>query len=399
MNTLSSFSPRALELQNQLADFMKEHVYPAEVDVEAWQADPATRWTPSPRIEDLKDKARQAGLWNLFLPDAVHGSGLSNLDYAPLAERMGRVLWASEVFNCNAPDTGNMEVLAHFASDAQKAQWLAPLLHGEIRSAFAMTEPDVASSDATNIALKIESDGSDYVLNGRKWWITGAGDPRCEILIVMGVTNPDADKHNRHSMVLVPMDTPGVQIVRALEAFGFDDAPSGHMELAFSGVRVPKANLIQTEGSGFALAQARLGPGRIHHCMRLIGLAQRALELMIERAKTRIAFGKPLAAQGMAQDMIALSRCEIEQARLLTLNAAAKLDALGNKGAKDEIGMIKIVAPRMDYAVIDRAIQRCGAEGLQHPYLAHALVGARCLRLADGPDETHIAALARSMLK
>jgi acyl-CoA dehydrogenase len=399
MTTHSDFSPRALELQKQLAEFMQSHVHPAETDVETWQADPATRWTPSPRIEDLKQKARQAGLWNLFLPDAAHGAGLSNLDYAPLAEQMGRVLWASEAFNCNAPDTGNMEVLAHFASDAQKARWLTPLLRGEIRSAFAMTEPDVASSDATNIALKIESDGSDYLLNGRKWWITGAGDPRCEILIVMGVTDPDADKHNRHSMVLVPMDTPGVHIVRALQAFGFDDAPSGHMELAFSAVRVPKANLIQTEGSGFALAQARLGPGRIHHCMRLIGLAQRALELMVERAKTRIAFGKPLAAQGMVQDMIALSRCEIEQARLLTLNAAARLDALGNKGAKDEIGMIKIVAPRMAVGVIDRAIQLYGAEGLQHPFLAHALAGARCLRLADGPDETHIAALARSMLK
>jgi acyl-CoA dehydrogenase len=395
----TNVSPRAQDLLALLADFMQSHVYPAEAEVAAWQADPLTHWQTAPIIEKLKQQARQAGLWNLFLPDAVHGAGLSNRDYAPLAEQMGRVLWASEVFNCNAPDTGNMEVLAHFGNAAQKAQWLDPLLRGEIRSAFAMTEPDVASSDATNIAFRIESDGDDYVLNGRKWWITGAGDPRCKILIVMGVTDPDADKHTRHSMVLVPMQTPGLRIVRALEALGFDDAPSGHMELAFTDVRVPKSHLIQTEGSGFALAQARLGPGRIHHCMRLIGLSQRALELMIERAKSRTAFGKPLAAQGMVQNAIALSRCEIEQARLLTLNAAAKLDALGNKGAKDDIGMIKIVAPRMAVTVIDRAIQLFGAEGLQHPFLSHAWAGARSLRLADGPDEVHIAALARGMLK
>jgi len=394
-----NFSPRAQELLARLADFMHSHVYPAEAEVAAWQADPQTHWQTAPVIEQLKRQARQVGLWNLFLPDAGHGAGLSNRDYAPLAEQMGRVLWASEVFNCNAPDTGNMEVLAHFGNAEQKAQWLDPLLRGEIRSAFAMTEPDVASSDATNIAFRIESDGDHYVLNGRKWWITGAGDPRCRILIVMGVTDPDADKHARHSMVLVPMQTPGVKIVRALEALGFDDAPSGHMELAFADVRVPKSHLIQTEGSGFALAQARLGPGRIHHCMRLIGLSQRALELMIERAKSRTAFGKPLAAQGMVQNAIALSRCEIEQARLLTLNAAAKLDALGNKGAKDDIGMIKIVAPRMAVTVIDRAIQLFGAEGLQHPFLSHAWAGARSLRLADGPDEVHIAALARGMLK
>ena len=390
---------RAQALLAQLEDFMQEHVYPAEAEVAAWQNDPSTRWLPCPRIEALKALAKQAGLWNLFLPDAGHGAGLSNRDYAPLAEQMGRVLWASEVFNCNAPDTGNMEVLAHFGSEAHKAQWLEPLLRGEIRSAFAMTEPDVASSDATNIAFRIESDGDDYVLNGRKWWITGAGDPRCQILIVMGVTAPDADKHARHSMVLVPLKTPGLRIVRALEAFGFDDAPSGHMELSFENVRVPKSNLIGAEGSGFAMAQARLGPGRIHHCMRLIGLAQRALELMVERTKSRQVFGKPLAAQGMAQEMMALSRCDIEQARLLTLNAASRLDAVGNKHAKDDIGMIKIVAPRMALTVIDRAIQLYGSEGLQHPFLAHAWVGARCLRLADGPDESHIAALARSMLK
>ena len=399
MTTLFNFSPRALELQNQLADFMRSDILPAETAVASWQAHTETRWLPCPTIEALKQKAKIAGLWNLFLPDATHGAGLSNLEYAPLAEQMGRVLWASEVFNCNAPDTGNMEVLAHFASASQKQQWLNPLLNGEIRSAFAMTEPDVASSDASNIALRIESDGDDYVLNGSKWWITGAGDPRCKILIVMGVTNPDADKYARHSMILVPMDTPGLRVVRALEAFGFDDAPSGHMELEFNNVRVSKANLLQAEGSGFALAQARLGPGRIHHCMRLIGLAQRALELMLERTQQRVVFGKPLAAQGMAQEMIALSRCEIEQARLLTLNAAAKLDAGNNKTAKDDIGMIKIVAPRMAFTVINRAIQLFGAAGLQHDFLAHALVGARCLQLADGPDEAHIAALARSMLR
>ena len=390
----------AAALLPALTAFMHERVLPAETEVAAWQADPGTRWTPCPAIERLKAEARTAGLWNLFLPDAAHGAGLSNRDYAPMAEQMGRVLWAPEVFNCNAPDTGNMELLAHFGDDAQKAQWLEPLLRGEIRSAFAMTEPEVASSDATNIALRIARDGGDYVLDGRKWWITGAGDPRCRILIVMGVTDPDADRHARHSMVLVPMDTPGVRVTRALQAFGFDDAPGGHMELAFDGVRVPVANRIDAEGSGFALAQARLGPGRIHHCMRLIGLAQRALELMVERAKTRVAFGKPLAAQGMAQEMIALSRCEIEQARLLTLDAAAKLDTLGNKGAKDEIGMIKIVAPRMACRVIDRAIQVHGGAGLsQDLFLAQAYAGARSLRLADGPDEVHIAALARSMLK
>ncbi len=399
MTALFNYSPRALELHSQLTGFMQQYIYPAEAEVSAWQANPSTHWQTAPVIEALKQQAKDAGLWNLFLPDASHGAGLSNLDYAPLAEQMGRVLWASEVFNCNAPDTGNMEVLAHFGNEAQKTQWLVPLLRGEIRSAFAMTEPDVASSDATNISLRIESDDDDYVLNGRKWWITGAGDSRCKILIVMGVTNADADKHARHSMILVPMHTPGVRVVRALQAMGFDDAPSGHMELDFNNVRVPKSNLMGSEGSGFALAQARLGPGRIHHCMRLIGLAQRALELMIARSQQRIAFGKPLAAQGMAQEMIALSRCEIEQARLLTLNAAAKLDAGNNKTAKDDIGMIKIVAPRMACAVIDRAMQLFGAEGLQHPFLPHAYVGARCLRLADGPDEVHIAALARGMLR
>jgi acyl-CoA dehydrogenase len=399
VSPLFPFSDRARELDARLADFMATRVLPAEAEVHTWAADPATRWTVCPRIEALKAEAKAAGLWNLFLPDATHGAGLSNLDYAPLAERMGRVLWASEVFNCNAPDTGNMEVLAHFATPEQKASWLAPLVRGEIRSAFAMTEPDVASSDATNIALDIRRDGEHYVLQGRKWWITGAGDPRCKILIVMGVTTPDAEAHARHAMVLVPMDTPGVRVVRALESFGHDDAPGGHVELAFNDVRVPASNLIGGEGQGFALAQARLGPGRIHHCMRLIGMAQRALEMMVARASSRIAFGKPLGAQGMAQEAIALSRCEIEQARLLTLDAAAQLDAKGNKGAKDAIGMIKIVAPRMACAVVDRAIQIHGAGGLADPFLSAAYTGARCLRLADGPDEVHIASLAKGMLK
>jgi acyl-CoA dehydrogenase len=399
MTALFNFSPRARELQQKLADFMAAHIYPAEKIVASWGADSTQRWTSAPIIEQLKQEAKKAGLWNLFLPDKVHGAGLSNLDYAPLAEQMGKVLWASEVFNCNAPDTGNMELLAHFASAEQKTQWLTPLLNGEIRSAFAMTEPNVASSDATNISFRIDRDGDEYVLNGQKWWITGTGDPRCKILIVMGLSKADADKHARHSMMLVPMSTPGLRILRALEAFGFDDAPSGHVELHFENVRVPKENLIHTEGSGFALAQARLGPGRIHHCMRLIGLAQRALDMMVDRAQSRIAFGKPLGAQGMAQEAIALSRCEIEQARLLTLNAAAALDHGDNKSAKDEIGMIKIIAPRMACNVIDRAIQMHGAAGLQDPFLAHAFVGARSLRLADGPDEVHIASLARSMLK
>jgi acyl-CoA dehydrogenase len=399
VSPLFPFSARARTLDATLAAFMAERVLPAETAVHAWQQDPATRWTVCPRIESLKREAQDAGLWNLFLPDATHGAGLSNLDYAPLAERMGRVLWASEVFNCNAPDTGNMEVLAHFGSASQKSEWLAPLLRGEIRSAFAMTEPDVASSDATNIAFGIRRDGGNYVLDGRKWWITGAGDPRCRILIVMGVSSPDAEPHARHAMVLVPMDTPGLRIVRPLHALGHDDAPGGHVELEFNSVRVPVANLIGGEGQGFALAQARLGPGRIHHCMRLIGMAQRALEMMVARAQTRVAFGKPLGAQGMVQEAIALSRCEIEQARLLTLDAAAQLDAKGNKGAKDAIGMIKIVAPRMACAVIDRAIQIHGAGGLADPFLSAAYTGARCLRLADGPDEVHIASLAKGMLK
>jgi acyl-CoA dehydrogenase len=400
MTDLFACSERARELRDRLARFQREHVEPAEAEYFAHIAQPDRRWTIPPIMESLKKKARAAGLWNLFLPDAEHGAGLSNLDYAPLAEITGRSLIAPEVYNCNAPDTGNMEVLAHFGSDAQKSRWLGPLLAGEIRSAFAMTEPDVASSDATNIATRVERDGAHYIINGHKWWTTGAMDPRCAVFIVMGVTNPDAEPHRRHAMILVPRDTPGVRIVRALEVFGFDDAPHGHAELIFENVRVPAENLILGEGRGFEIAQGRLGPGRIHHCMRLIGLAQRALESMIDRAKSRIAFGKLLAAQGMVQDAIAQSRCDIEQARLLTLAAASTLDREGIKGAKDAIGMIKIVAPRMACGVIDRAMQIHGAAGLSGDnFLAHAYAGARALRLADGPDEVHIAALAKSMLK
>ncbi len=400
MTDLFACSERAREVRDRLARFQREHVEPAEAVYFAHIAQPDRRWTIPPIMESLKKKARAAGLWNLFLPDAEHGAGLSNLDYAPLAEITGRSLIAPEVYNCNAPDTGNTEVLAQFGSDAQKSQWLTPLLAGEIRSAFAMTEPDVASSDATNIATRIDRDGAHYVINGHKWWTTGAMDPRCAVFIVMGVTNPDAEPHRRHAMILVPRDTPGVRIMRALEVFGFDDAPHGHAEMIFENVRVPAENLILGEGRGFEIAQGRLGPGRIHHCMRLIGLAQRALESMIDRAKSRIAFGKPLAAQGMVQDAIAQSRCDIEQARLLTLAAASTLDRDGIKGAKDAIGMIKIVAPRMACGVIDRAMQIHGAAGLSGDnFLAHAYAGARALRLADGPDEVHIAALAKSMLK
>ncbi|MDQ3495317.1 MAG: acyl-CoA dehydrogenase family protein [Pseudomonadota bacterium] len=406
---------RSRALATKLGAFMEEHMLPAEAAFAAWDADPATRWTVPPLLETLKARAREAGLWNLFLgkpasPDEAHGDALSNLDYAPLAECMGRSLIAPEIFNCSAPDTGNMELLAQFGSAEQQARWPQPLLDGCIRSAFAMTEPGVASSDATNIAMRFVRDGDDYVLDGRKWWTTGAGDPRCALLVVMGVTNPDASPHRRQSMLLVPMDTPGITVERPLSVFGYDDAPHGHVELRFDRVRVPAANLLHAEGSGFEIAQARLGPGRIHHCMRLVGLAQRALEAMVERTRSRIAFAQPIGAHGMAQDMIATSRCEVEQARLLTLHAATSLDAAVGAGARDpvardrigrdSIGMIKIVAPRMACAVIDRAIQLHGAGGLsQDHFLARAYAAARALRLADGPDEVHIAALARSMLK
>jgi len=400
MSDLFPLSERARELRARLRDFQHTHVEPAEAEYFAHIAQDGRRWTIPPVIERLKNLARAAGLWNLFLPDKQHGTGLSNLDYAPLAEAMGRSPLAPEVYNCNAPDSGNMEVLLHYGTDAQKQRWLMPLLAGEIRSAFAMTEPDVASSDATNIATRIARDGGDCVIDGHKWWTTGAMDPRCAVFIVMGVTNPDAEPHRRHAMVLVPRDTPGVRVVRPLTVFGYDDAPHGHAEVLFEAARVPAENLLLGEGRGFEIAQGRLGPGRIHHCMRLIGLAQRALDAMSARARTRVAFGKPLAAHGTVQDAIAQSRCDIEQARLLTLSAAAALDRSGIKGAKDAIGMIKIVAPRMACAVLDRAMQIHGALGLsQDAFLAHGYAGARSLRLADGPDEVHIAALAKSMLK
>jgi acyl-CoA dehydrogenase len=400
MPDLFPLSARACELRERVSVFQREQIEPAEAEYLAHLEQPGQRWTIPPVMERLKEQARAAGLWNLFLPDAQHGPGLSNLDYAPLAEIMGRSLIAPEVFNCSAPDTGNMEVLAQYGSPQQQEIWLKPLLAGEIRSAFAMTEPEVASSDATNIATRIARDGDDYVIDGRKWWTSGACDPRCAVFIVMGVTNPDAESHCRHAMILVPRAAPGVSVLRPLNVFGFDDAPHGHAEVLFERVRVPAENLILGEGRGFEIAQGRLGPGRIHHCMRLIGLAERALDSMITRARTRIAFGKPLAAQGMVQQAIAESRCEIEQARLLTLAAADALDRHGNKAAKDAVGMIKIVAPRMACTVIDRAIQIHGGLGVcQDTFLAHAYAGARALRLADGPDEVHIAALAKSMLR
>ena len=400
MSELFALSERARDLHRRVADFQRDAIEPAEAEYFAHLAQSGQRWTIPTVMEKLKAQARSAGLWNLFLPDSKHGSGLSNLDYAPLAEIMGRSPIAPEVFNCNAPDTGNMEVLAQYGSPAQQERWLKPLLAGEIRSAFAMTEPAVASSDATNIATRIARDGNAYVIDGHKWWTSGACDPRCAVFIVMGVTNPQAEPHRRHAMILVPRDTPGVTVVRALNVFGFDDAPHGHAEVRFENVRVPAENLILGEGRGFEIAQGRLGPGRIHHCMRLIGLAQRALESVLARANARVAFGKPLAAQGMVQNAIAESRCEIEQARLLTLAAADTLDRYGNKVAKDAIGMIKIVAPRMACNVIDRAIQIHGGLGVcQDTFLAQAYAAARALRLADGPDEVHIAALAKSMLR
>jgi acyl-CoA dehydrogenase len=395
--TLSLFpqSDKSRTLGEKLTRFLHERIEPAEAEYHAHIAQPGQRWTIPPVMEQLKSRARSEGLWNLFVPKV-----LTNLEYAPLAEIMGRSPLAPEVFNCNAPDSGNMEVLLHYGSPAQQSRWLAPLLDGTIRSAFAMTEPAVASSDATNIAARITRDGNGYVVDGRKWWTTGAMDPRCAVFIVMGVTNPDAEPHRRHAMILVPRDASGVNIARPLTVLGYDDAPHGHAEVVFDRVRVPAENLILGEGRGFEIAQGRLGPGRIHHCMRLIGLAQRALEAMIARANARVAFGKPLAAQGTVQRDIAQSRCEIEQARLLTLAAASALDRDGIKSAKDAIGMIKIVAPRMACEVIDRAIQIHGGAGLgPDHFLAHAYAGARSLRLADGPDEVHLAALAKAMLR
>jgi acyl-CoA dehydrogenase len=399
------YSPKTKELQAQLQAFMDEHIYPAEG---AYHAEIAAnsvagkRWTPLQTIEKLKVKARSAGLWNLFLPvdsaaaSGYDGAGLTNQEYAPLAEIMGRVMWASEVFNCSAPDTGNMETIARYGSEQDKARWLRPLLEGQIRSAFAMTEPDVASSDATNIATRIERDGDDYVINGRKWWTSGAGDPRCAIYITMGKTNPDAPRHSQQSMVLVPANTPGINVIRPLNVMGYDDAPHGHMEVVYDNVRVPASNILLGEGRGFEIAQGRLGPGRIHHCMRLIGLAERALELMCKRASSRVAFGKTVASQTVTQERIAESRCKIDMARLLTLKAAWMMDVGGNKFAKNEIAMIKVVAPNMACEVIDWAIQVHGGGGMCDDFpLAYSYVNARTLRFADGPDEVHRNAIAK----
>jgi acyl-CoA dehydrogenase len=403
------YSARTQELQGRLLAFMAEHVTPAEpgyfAEIEANTA-AGRRWTPLQLIEDLKAKARAAGLWNLFLQDvtaplspfaaADRGLSLSNVDYAPLAEIMGRTPWASEVFNCSAPDTGNMEVLMRYGTPEHQKRWLEPLLDGRIRSAFAMTEPAVASSDATNIQASIVRDGDDYVLNGRKWWTSGAGDPRCAVYIFMGKTDPQAPPHAQQSMILVPADAPGVKVLRPLTVFGYDDAPHGHMEVAFDGVRVPASNILLGEGRGFEIAQGRLGPGRIHHCMRLIGLAERALELMCERAAARVAFGKPLSHQTVTQERIAEARCQIDMARLLTLKAAWMMDVAGNKSAKSEIAMIKVVAPNMACRVIDWAMQVFGAMGMSEDApLAYFYTVARTLRFADGPDEVHRNSIAK----
>ncbi len=389
-------SLKTRECLARLHHFMAENVYPGEAAYHS-EINTGDRWAPLGMIEKLKEKARAAGLWNLFLPDV---SGLSNLDYAPLAEIMGRVTWASEVFNCSAPDTGNMEVLHLYATDEQKDEWLKPLLAGEIRSCFAMTEPDVASSDATNIRASIKADGDDYILNGRKWWSTGAGDKRCKLAIFMGKTDESAAKHLQQSMILVPMDAEGVKVERILNVFGFDDAPNGHAEISFTDVRVPKDKLLLGEGRGFEIAQGRLGPGRVHHCMRLIGTAERSLEMMCERAKSRVAFGKPVAEQGVVRQWIAEARLTIDQARLLVLNAAWKMDTAGNKAARKEIAMIKAVVPQMALKVIDRAIQVHGGGGVCQDYpLASFWIYARSLRLADGPDEVHLESVAKMELK
>ncbi len=384
----------ASDLTQRLLAFMAENVYPAEA---VWAAQVAVdRWRPPPVLEALKQKARAAGLWNLFLPDPEYGAGLSNLEYAPLCEILGRSLIAPEVCNCSAPDTGNMEVLARYGTAEQKARWLVPLLAGEIRSCFAMTEPEVASSDATNIRTSIDRDGDDYVITGRKWWTSGAADIRCKIAIVMGRTNSDAPRHLQQSMILVPMDTPGVTVIRNLSVFGYDDAPHGHGEVVFDRVHVPAANLLVGEGRGFEIAQGRLGPGRMHHCMRMIGLAERALELMCRRVGDRVAFGRPLAEQGTIRAGIAESRIAIEQARLLVLHAARLMDEKGNQAARAEIAMIKVVAPNMALAVIDRAIQAHGGAGVsQDTFLAAAWVQARALRIFDGPDEVHRETVAK----
>ena len=386
------------DLQQRLLAFMSEFIYPNEQRFEAEVA--ASRWTPTQIVEELKVKARAAGLWNLFLPDSEHGAGLTNLEYAPLCEIMGRTIMAPEVFNCSAPDTGNMEVLARYGTPEQQERWLKPLLNGEIRSCFAMTEPAVASSDATNIESTIARDGDEYLINGRKWWTSGAGDPRCKIAIFMGKTDLTAQLHKQQSMVLVPMDSPGVKVERMLSVFGYDHAPHGHAEVSFHDVRIPASNMLLGEGRGFEIAQGRLGPGRIHHCMRCIGVAERALELMCKRVQNRVAFGKPLAEQGTIRADIANSRMEIDQARLLVLKAAHLMDTVGNKGARAEIAMIKVVVPDMTLRVLDRAIQAHGGAGVsQDTFLASNWAQVRALRLADGPDEVHREALAKLELQ
>jgi acyl-CoA dehydrogenase len=392
-------SAKVRALQERLSAFMAEHIYPNEKTCSE-QIQGGNRWQPPAILEELKARARAAGLWNLFLPDSEHGAGLTNLEYAPLCEIMGRSPMAPEVFNCSAPDSGNMEVLVRYGTAAQKERWLAPLLAGTIRSCFAMTEPDVASSDATNIRASIVRQGEEYVLDGRKWWVSGAGDPRCQVCIFMGKTDPAGPMHWQHSMILVPMNTPGITVLRMLTVFGYDDAPHGHAEMLFENVRVPAANLLLGEGRGFEIAQGRLGPGRIHHCMRLIGLAERSLEALCRRVKARTAFGKPLAEQGTIRADIANSRIEIDQARLLTLKAAALMDTAGNKAARTEIAMIKVVAPNMALRVIDRAIQAHGGAGVSADFgLAYAWAMARTLRLADGPDEVHRETIAKLELQ
>jgi acyl-CoA dehydrogenase len=384
-----TYNTRTRDHQQRLRAFMDEHIYPNEERFHA-QLDEGDRWQPPPLLEELKTRARGAGLWNLFLPDSSSGAGLTNVEYAPLCEMMGRVHWSSEVFNCSAPDSGNMETLERYGTPEQKRQWLEPLLEGRIRSAFAMSEPAVASSDATNIQSSIVRDRDEYVINGRKWWTSGAGDARCRLFIFMGKTDPAAPTYRQQSMILVPRDAPGIRILRHLPVFGYDDAPHGHMEIEFEDVRVPLSSILLGEGRGFEIAQGRLGPGRIHHAMRLIGLAERALECMCRRVKTRVAFGRPIAEQSVTLERIAESRIRIEQARLLVLKAAYMMDTVGNKAARAEIAMIKVVAPNMACRVIDWAIQAHGAAGLSDDFvLANSYVHARKLRLADGPDEVH----------
>ena len=393
------FSDKVKELQTRLKEFMDQHIYPNEPTF-LEQTDAGDRWEPLPIIENLKEKAKASGLWNLFLPESEYGAGLTNYEYAPLCEIMGRSPWAPEVFNCSAPDTGNMETLVRYATEAQKDKWLKPLLAGEIRSAFCMTEPDVASSDATNIQASIVRDGDEYVLNGTKWWASGGADPRCKIFIFMGKTDPQAPRHKQQSMILVPRDTAGVKVIRNLTVYGYDHAPHGHAHIKFENVRVPISNILLGEGRGFEIAQGRLGPGRIHHCMRTIGVAERALEELCKRARSRVAFGRPLAEMGSVRQDIAKSRIEIDQARLLTMKAAHMMDTVGNKVARNEIAMIKVVAPNMALRVLDRAVQVHGGKGVSDDtWLAAAWAHIRTLRLADGPDEVHLETTTRLELK